>query len=273
MNTNFVKKFSRRLLAKCWQIYNKNSSPRGHFAPILMYHSVNPNHHYSISPAAFDEQLRYLSSNYTIISLSSLVEMLRKDNILYSNPVVLTFDDGYEDNYYYAYSLLKKYGCSATIFLCPGFIDEVADIHRIGYPAYKFLKPLNWQQIEEMHNNGISFGSHTYSHSKLTAISYEEAEAEIRMSKDKIETVLGQPIHFFTYPWGFYNQKIIRILKNTGFYASCSTIWSTRNCKENLFALNRIRVDCDDTLYDFKQKVCGAYDFMRFVQLFYECLG
>ena len=98
-------------------------------AAILMYHRVEPKKNswffpYSITTSDFETQLKYLLKHYTILSLEELVENIYKRKPISKKAVVLTFDDGYKDNYLYVYPILKKYGVPATIFLTTGPIDS-----------------------------------------------------------------------------------------------------------------------------------------------------
>lgn len=228
--------------------------------PILVYHSVNPSYTVlSITPDNFEKQINYLTSNYNVISLPMLVDQLYK-NCVPLDAAVVTFDDGYEDNYIYAYPILRKYKCPATIFLSTGFI-----IGDISLPDEERLNSLNWLQIMEMKNEGFSFGSHAHYERHLTEISLREVHSEIKRSKSILEEKLGEDINFFAYPFGKFNKEIIELLKQHNFIAACSTIWSTSNSPEKLFFLNRVRIDPEDNLKVFKLKVAGAYDYIRFI--------
>ena len=95
---------------------------------ILMYHSVNPTYHNSVTPENFSKQLQYLLSRFEEIGIDELIALLNSGEIPSRDSVVLTFDDGYEDNYQYAYPILKEYDCTATIFVCTGFVNRLVDI-------------------------------------------------------------------------------------------------------------------------------------------------
>jgi len=73
----------------------------------------------------------------------------------------ITFDDGYEDNFQYALPILKKYNCSATFFICTGFVTKEIDITK-NWKCYRGLKPLSIEQIKEMKKSGMDFGCHTH---------------------------------------------------------------------------------------------------------------
>jgi peptidoglycan/xylan/chitin deacetylase (PgdA/CDA1 family) len=102
----------------------------GNQIPILMYHRVTPqNEKWSMSATdlnIFEKQIKWLNRNFNIIKLSELIQIFQAGKIndkKYQKAVVITFDDGYKDNYLYAYPILKKYKIPATIFLTSGYID------------------------------------------------------------------------------------------------------------------------------------------------------
>jgi len=229
---------------------------------ILMYHSINPRHPSSISPKNFEEQIRWLINNYPILSLKNFPNF-QKDSI------VITFDDGYEDNFHYVLPILKKYNLTATFFICTGFVSKEIDITKNG--AYQGLKPLSLDQMREMKKEGMNFGCHTHTHPILSKIPLEEAKREIHKSKVILEDILEEKINLFAYPLGqpkTFNKNIISILKEEGFQLACSTIWGSNNKRINPLILRRIRIDSEDTLKDFQNKIEGNWDFVHFFQRF-----
>jgi len=235
---------------------------------ILNYHSIHPSHKFATKPDDFLQQMEYLASYFTVISLPEFYEMRNTRGVLSGKLAVVTFDDGYEDNYEYAFPILKTLGIPATIFLTTGFINDEIDIAKRDR-TYDGLKSLKWKQIFEMRDEGISFGSHTHTHPILTEISLESAEKEICQSKNVLEEKFGDFIKLFAYPLGqpkIFNTSIIELLKKHGFKLACSTIWGSGNSGTDIFALYRIRIDAVDTIDDFKAKVNGHWDFIRWFQ-------
>ena len=172
-------------------------------AAILMYHSIDHNKvFFTVTPENFRKQMDLLyKEKYSIISLGELAGLIIDKRAIPLKTVVLTFDDGYQDNYFNAFPILKKYNFPATIFLATGFIGK----NRISSSGAT-LKILNWDQIIEMHNSGlVDFEPHTVSHLKLHRLSLEEAKKEILNSKRTIEEKLNKKCKFFAYPYGKYN--------------------------------------------------------------------
>jgi peptidoglycan/xylan/chitin deacetylase (PgdA/CDA1 family) len=159
---------------------------------------------------------------------------------------------------------LKSRNLPATIFLTTGFVKGDIDITK-GCKSYYGLDHLNWEQIEEMKECGISFGAHTHSHSILTEVPLDTAEKEIVESKQVLEERLGEPVRHFAYPLGqprTFNKAIADLLANNGYDLACSTIWGSDNRNTNMFALQRVRIDGCDSMRDYIDKVNGRWDFI-----------
>lgn len=167
---------------------------------ILMYHSVEPGEAtgMNISPDRFERQLRQLQKRgYTSTTLSEL-----SNPSTYRKTVAITFDDGFRNNYSYAFPLLKKYGFKATIFLSP----EIEEI-----------ETLTPEEIQEMYKSDlIEFGAHTLHHINLTTVDDQTAQQEIAGSIEKVEQLTGQPCRTFAYPFGRYEPKHVEMLKTAG---------------------------------------------------------
>lgn len=207
---------------------------------ILMYHSVGDHRAlYAVKPENFIWQMAYLKNgNFNVISLARLIDLLAAQKEIPDKTVILTFDDGYEDNYLHVFPLLKKYNFPATIFLSTGLIGG----ERGSKSQDIVLKILNWPQIEEMHQSGlIDFQPHTISHPKLAKILPAAATKEIIESKKIIEERLNKQCRIFSYPYGNYDQSIIEILKGNGFIAAVTVKPGLIRVEDrnNLFELKR----------------------------------
>ena len=224
---------------------------------ILAYHSISneiePDE--TVTPEEFERQLQYIGKNYRVIPLEEAIGYLQTDIEKISGSIVITFDDGYSDNYYNAYPLLKKHNFPATIFLITGFIKNNGG---------KYLSP---SQIHEMKSNSISFGSHTVSHRILTGLRKEEITREIKGSKDILESQLGQGINSFAYPVGTridFNDEIAEIVKACKYSCACSNMYGMNGKNADIFALKRIGIETTDNFFIFKKKLNGALNIMSF---------
>ena len=147
-------------------------------------------------------------NNFNVISLDKLVWYLENNNFP-PKTIVLTFDDGYEDNFTNAFPVLKKCNFPAAIFLETDILDN-EKINKNGV-VYKMLK---WVQVKEMKNSGIiEFGAHTLSHPKLSRLNLMSVEKEIIQSKEILENRLGKKCDFFAYPFGDFNEQTVVIAK------------------------------------------------------------
>jgi peptidoglycan/xylan/chitin deacetylase (PgdA/CDA1 family) len=185
--------------------------------PILVYHSVRPYtadmsrlvRKYTVPPESLDEQLRYLQQNgYTVISFESLVNAITSANAtLPAKPVVLTFDDGWEDLYRHAFPILRKYNDTATFFIFT---------NAIGSRDF-----MTWAQLVTMQAAGMDIESHSVSHPLLSAIT-DRARLwkEIEGSREIIASHLGRAPDIFAYPYGAYNDLVIAMLKAAGYRAA-----------------------------------------------------
>ena len=217
---------------------------------ILCYHNVNDHEkkYTTVSVSNFKSQMEFLSQEeYQTLSLKDL--LLDQENGHLLKKIVITFDDGWGDNYEHAFPILKRLGFKATIFL-------IAD--RIGEPDY-----LTREQIDEMYRYGIQFGSHTLSHPDLTALSENDQQNEIVNSRKKLEDQFHFKVDFFCYPSGLYNQTSVQIVRKAGYLGACSNSpGSNRNGQETAL-LKRTEIGNQDTLFDFEKKIAGAYDLIH----------
>lgn len=197
--------------------------------PVLNYHKVDNFHHaLSIPPNEFEEQIKYLyESGYNTISPDQLMAYLKYGTALPENPILITFDDGYLDNFTNAYPILKKYGYTATIFLVTNLVGH----------DQRFL---TWDQVRQMEKDGFVFGSHTANHIPLTQVDSQKIENELNQSSDEISHQLGKPPKYFAYPTGVYNAETEELVAKTGYTAAFTIRYGRVNSTSNLYALERI---------------------------------
>ena len=212
-------------------------------ALIICYHCVKDEAFPHLRPAKvadFENQMRYLSKKYNPISLERMAQHIQNEMSLPSKAVAVTFDDGYQDNYENAYPILKKYHIPATFFLTTSFIGtgEIPRWDKEFYTADKALM-LSWEQVREMSDSDISFGSHTLTHPFLTRIPRKQAQREIRLSRDIIEQKIGKPVTTFAYPSGNFDSEIKEIVKAAGYTAAVSTIPGYNTLHDDVHVLKR----------------------------------
>ncbi len=287
-----------------FRIKKRNSFPY----QILLYHRVLPEYDpfgLGVVPVdLFRIHMELMSTYFRIISLPELLLKIEK-NALQPNCLCLTFDDGYYDNYKYAFPILKELKIPATIFLTTDFIGtnevpwhnrvlniikdtemekiqfeyngmkwvELSDVNKKIAFAHSLLewlkmllpeerddkiyqlreicqinedqnnrKMLNWKEVEEMHQAGISFGAHTKTHPILSLLSKDQIEEEIIGSRLAIEKRLSIPIDVFAYPNGKredYDEFCIQVVKKAGFKGAVTSYGAVNYSKKDLFELSR----------------------------------
>ena len=198
--------------------------------PILAYHQVSAaDEIYSVTAAQFEEQMNYLHENgYTSIHLQQLNDSFEGKFILPDKPIVITFDDGYEDNLLAALPIMEKYDMQSTIFIATSLV---------GTPDY-----LSWQQIADIQARNTEIGSHTMTHVGLASVSAEQQRFEIRGSKAALEQHLGKPIIFFAYPYGQFTPITQQLLREAGYLGACSGIPGLNRKGVDVYALKRVNV-------------------------------
>jgi len=197
--------------------------------PILAYHQVSEvDDIYSVTGNQFTEQMEYLAKEgYNAISLQELFAFYEGTGALPHKPIVITFDDGYEDNYLMALPIMEKFQMKSTIFIVAGLV---------GTPEY-----LSWQQIAEMKQRQTEIGSHTLSHVALSSLAPEEQRREVLQSKKLLEQHVG-PVDFLAYPYGAFSEVTEQMLREAGYLGACSGIPGLSHKEGNLYALKRINI-------------------------------
>ena len=207
---------------------------------VLNYHKIDNMHiSLSVKPEDFERQMKYLAEhNFHSITPQELYAALVGGAELPENPVLITFDDGYMDNYTNAYPILKKYGLKATMFVITGFLDR-------AQPGY-----FTWGQAAEMEASGlINIESHTVTHTALTDLTEEQVKMELERSKNDIERRLGKQVDFLAYPTGTYNLHIAALVKEAGYKGAFTVKYGNVDRASNVFAIERVPVFHTENTY------------------------
>jgi len=188
--------------------------------PILCYHhfSENCSSNTCIPTHIFDQQMKYLKDNgFRVIGLSELLGFLQYRHAIPKKSVAITIDDGFRSGYEIAYPILKKYGFTATFFVYTDFVDTSKN-------------SITWDQLRELKKDGFEIGSHTLSHCDLTKEKEGEKDQvylaritkELKSSKQIIDNKLEQDTIYLSFPYGTYNQTILRICEQEGYEIAVS---------------------------------------------------
>lgn len=241
-------------------VLSRNNLENFHEIPVLMYHRVTPQvpaqsrHNLQISQAEMERHLLFLKNRgFEAIGFEDL--LTRK---IPRKPIILTFDDGYEDNYRYLLPLLRKHQMKIVMFLLgnrkhkTNFWDDVE-----GEEPAALLKP---RQILEMAKSGlVEFGAHSLNHRKLTELGAKEIEREVVGSKKALEALLKKPVLSFAYPYGDANERIKSITKAAGFTFGIAVNTGPTRFGSDLLEIRRIHMFPGTSPFKYFKKTSGFY--------------
>lgn len=217
--------------------------------------------------ALLRDHLRLLAaSGYRVEPASTVVRQLQHGGPIDSKTVVLTFDDGFADNYHVAFPVLCEFGVPATFFLVTAALNgEPGKLHNPWVEDY-----LDWTQAREMQASGlIEFGCHTATHRTLRGLSATALRDETEGAKRKLEDGLGRAVTLFAYPFGSYgswDSAAIAAAERAGFLAAFTTVCGLNTPSTDRLLLKRTRVSWTDEGVEFDRLLRGAYDWYELVQ-------
>jgi len=219
--------------------------------PVLMYHHVSPHPGLvTVSPETFEEHMVTLArKKYRALAADEFLEFLQGKRTLSGRQVLITFDDGYLDNYVYAYPILQRYGLKATIFAVTGLIGDGTARKYLGAakvlpatPDHRACKAavaegradevmLRWSEIEAMEASGaVEIHSHTHSHVRWDQLHTDKAqrlaavEADLIASRTELKRRLGKDSRHLCWPWGYFEPEYQSIAARIGFAAQYATV-------------------------------------------------
>jgi len=220
--TSKVSAFSNTPIAKKYEV------------PILVYHSIGPvpkikeskmQTHYRVTTENFEKQMQFLKDNgYQPITFKKLVNSF--NNYVMKLPeksVVITFDDGWKNQYDNARPILEKYNFSATFFITTGYVN---------YKAY-----MNWDDLKYLSNHNFEIASHTKSHQVSTKIHFDKLQSELAESKKILENKLGIKISTLAYPNYAENEVVHQVVKTAGYFGARGGWANFKNGKDHIYEL------------------------------------
>ncbi len=239
---------------------------------ILMYHRVNDEHpgdDLTVSTRRFAEHMEALAaSGYRVVTLAAACRWLAGEGELELPVVVLTFDDGYADNFWNAWPVLQRYRLPATIFVATGLIDSDHRMSRyVGGGASDRM--MTWVEVRELAASGlIEIGAHTVSHRELPGLSEAEASEEIVASRRMLDERLQRSALSFAYPRGAVNEVVRELVARAGFEIACTVRGGINQRGMDRLMLCRTGISGHDTVRDMLMKASGAFDWIhRFVRV------
>ncbi|WFU39382.1 trifunctional glycosyltransferase/class I SAM-dependent methyltransferase/polysaccharide deacetylase [Bradyrhizobium sp. CB82] len=234
--------------------FDVTQSERRAHAPVLMYHRIaaeGPGElaRYRVSPDAFRQQMLWLRRNgYHTINSDQLAWFVANDHPFVGRPVLITFDDGYEDFAEHAWPILQANDFSAEVFVATDFVGKRAEWDApLGEPA----SLLDMTGIAALAAEGVCFGSHLASHPRSEALATWNLAEELTRSRAQLEQWLGRPITSLAAPFGATDQRLEILAAECGYKTLFSTVSRAATLKDNLLNLPRIEVRGEFTLDAF----------------------
>ena len=234
--------------------------------PVIMYHSLLKDeklqNDYTISPTLFENDLKYLTENgYTTVVVKDLTDYAYGKKSLPEKCIMLTFDDGYYNNYYYALPLLEKYNCKAVISPIASVSEKFTETKDISV-TYGHI---TFDDIKEMSDSGyVEIQNHSYDMHSLKSrkgVSQKSGESDetyksaltedVAKAQTLLENATGKKPTCFVYPFGAKNDLTEKLIKEMGF--SCTLTCTekpniiTKN-PDSLYELGRYRRDRNETM-------------------------
>lgn len=234
--------------------------------PVLMYHHINPNRGdmVTVTPEVFEAQMRHIKdAGYRTLTLDELMGVVSGGKPG-GKGVVVTFDDGYLDNYVYAFPVLKKYGIRAAVFLVSSWVEKAAAAKgdkkgiirefRERAPLHDQTKAyaqagsferfsVDWDMVSEMKESGlVEFHSHTVTHRRCDHLPGNELKEELKLSKEAIELALGKSCDYLCWPRGKYNHDGVVAARELGYRGVFTTEPGVAGAGADPFRIKRIVV-------------------------------
>lgn len=253
----------KRLQRKIAYYYQKD-------IPVLMYHRVISSekekgvYDTAILKEEFEKQMRYLiDNNYEIVTFEDLADGKYKERFE-KKYVIITFDDGYKDNYYNVLPILKKYGIKIVLYLVSDSTYNEWDVEVENREKEKRFELMTKEELLVLNESGlIEFGGHTKKHLYMKNVAKDIMLRDLKESKEKIEKLIGKKLVSFAYPWGANDRIAQESVKELGYEFAVSTESGTACFSDNLFEIKRVGIYYKDDIKKFEKKVSGNYTFMQ----------
>lgn len=246
MKKAMMKKMSVALSNRNTIDYNSNTEVN---VPVLMYHSINyeKGNELRVPKEVFREHMKYLhDKGFSTLTMEEYYNAITKGKKVPKKPVLVTFDDGYKDNYTNGFPILKEYNIKGTIFVITSTIDNSSSY-------------LSSSEIKELQQNNIDIESHTVNHVELSGLSYEEQLQELKDSKELIDRLLNKNTIAICFPVGKFNDDTINACKKAGYKLGFTTKPGFSNFEQGAYKLKRLRINASTTVTQL-DSILGEYE-------------
>ncbi len=256
-----IKRNLKRLSAGIRRLLPRRSIKKKDGTRILLYHSIGgtPQDHrlgIRLPEEKFEKEIEEIvNQGYKVISIQEMIE--NKPNVENNNCIVITFDDGYKDNFTQAAAILQKFNLKATFFITTSYIEGKTKKKWRNGTQREYM---NWEEIIALSRMGFEVGSHMVHHIDITTLKDNELYFEFKVSKDVISEKIGKAIKVFSYPYGKANKRVSEMAKSIGYIGGCSSFPGVNYPSNDPYILKRTEINGYDKINDFRYKMCGFYD-------------
>jgi peptidoglycan/xylan/chitin deacetylase (PgdA/CDA1 family) len=234
---------------------------------VLTYHSISPIPAVgSTTPEAFRRQISWIRSHCDVIRVDQSLATVEAGSG--DRPsVAITFDDGLANLYEFALPLLREFEIPATLFLATGLIngDEavIRRYARVSGWSVEMARPLEWDQIRGLTEEGIEIGAHSVTHPNLAGLPSATARREMEESRRELEERLRTPVTAFAYPFGkpghHFTTETMEIAEQCGYALACAIHHRGLRPSDSPYAIPRFAV-ADETEQGIAEKILGRDD-------------
>jgi peptidoglycan/xylan/chitin deacetylase (PgdA/CDA1 family) len=206
---------------------------------VLTYHRVAPLSavgltDLKVDPPNFVAELAALhDAGYHTIHQAQLFDALYRGAALPSKPIIISVDDGYVDDVTRILPALEQFHMVATFFVITGRMTE---------PGF-----LTADQIRELDRAGMDVGDHTAHHVDLRRLTPAELESETAGSRQALQSVVGHPVYYFAYPFGYYDDAVLSAVRSAGFTMAYTTAGGITETTSSPLTMPRVHVGRAET--------------------------
>lgn len=235
---------------------------------VLVYHRIVQDERpgqFSVCERDFIQHLELLDRwGFTAITFDELRLCLQGDLNLPRKPVIITFDDGYTDNFEFAYPALVKYGMKAVFFVQGDRLLRRSEWdEREGLPGAELMTD---EQLLELHTAGCEIGSHTLTHPRLTTLGSVEAWEQISDSRMKLEILINASVRSFAYPYGLHNDEIRKLVADAGYTVACAVGSGSPKFFTDPLLIRRVAIPGTTTPLGFALRVLTPFQYFEWTK-------
>lgn len=231
-----------------------------------MYHRIvskfdgENSDYFAVNKSDFRQHLKLLDAlQFTPVTFEDYHLHLENKLSLPRKPIILTFDDGYRDNYENAFPMLQEFNMKAVMY--------VLGDRSIQYGRWdsthksKEYALMDDEQILHIRSEGFEIGAHSMTHAKLPELSLDAITREVTDSKHTIENLLGEEILSFSYPYGQVDERVRATVKQAGFKYACGVYTGPPSFGADIYDIRRLSINCKTRSLLYLLKILAPYEY------------